>query len=183
MAKTGMKKKKGAAKKTPAAPVPSLAIVAGGPASRSFGIVASRPAPLASGSRMAEATLIESRQATTAPQLPPGAKTITAKDLVLASHSPTIVAESKVSMCSEDDVKHIREQFYFPKDITTWAMLAEERPNRPLRSLVAFNKAIMKHGARLPLHTLVQGVLAHWGLSPSQLNPNAYKIMAGMHVL
>ena len=49
--------------------------------------------------------------------------------------------------------------------------------------MVAFNKAIMKHGARLPLPYLVRGVLAHWGLAPSQLNPNAYKIMAGMHIL
>ena len=41
----------------------------------------------------------------------------------------------------------------------------------------------MKHGAKLPLHPLVRGVLAHYGLSPSQLNPNAYKIMTGMHIL
>ena len=49
--------------------------------------------------------------------------------------------------------------------------------------MVAFNKAIMKHEARLPLHYLVRGVLANWGFAPSQLNPNAYKIMAGMHIL
>ena len=41
----------------------------------------------------------------------------------------------------------------------------------------------MKRGARLPLHLLVPGVLVHWGLAPSQLNPNAYKIMARMHIL
>ena len=41
----------------------------------------------------------------------------------------------------------------------------------------------MKHDARLLLYPLVRGVLEHFGLSPSQLNPNAYKIMAGMHIL
>ena len=41
----------------------------------------------------------------------------------------------------------------------------------------------MKRGARLPLHLLVPGVLVHWGLAPSQLNPNAYKILAGLHIL
>ena len=50
-------------------------------------------------------------------------------------------------------------------------------------SLVVFNKAIMKHEARLPLHPLVRGVLAHLGLLPRQLNPNAYKILARMHIL
>ena len=62
-------------------------------------------------------------------------------------------------------------------------MSAEERSTRLLPSMVAFNKAIMKHGARLPLHHWVRGVLVHWGLAPSQFNPNAYKIMAGMHIL
>ena len=80
-------------------------------------------------------------------------------------------------------MEHIREQFHLPGDITTWAMSSKERSNRLPRSLVAFNKAIIKHRARLPLHSLVRGVLAHWGLSPSQLNPNAYKIMALMHIL
>ena len=62
-------------------------------------------------------------------------------------------------------------------------MTEEDRSNRPPYPLVALNKAIMKHGARLPLHPLVRVVLAHFGLSPSQLNPNTYKIMAGMHIL
>ena len=62
-------------------------------------------------------------------------------------------------------------------------MTAEKCSNRSPYSLIAFNKAIMKHGSRLLIHPLVRGVLAHFGLSPSQLNPNAYKIMAGMHIL
>ena len=97
--------------------------------------------------------------------------------------SATLAADDKVSRCSEADVEHIRKQFHLSATITTRAMSAEERSTHPPPSLVAFNKAIMKHGARLPLHHLVRGVLAHWGLAPSQLNPNAYKIMAGMHIL
>ena len=97
--------------------------------------------------------------------------------------SATFAADDKVSRCSETDVEHIREQFHLPAAITTRAMSAEERSTRPPPSMVAFNKAIMKHGARLPLHYLVRGALANWGLAPSQLNPNAYKIMAGMHIL
>ena len=104
-----------------------------------------------------------------------------------AAHPPessaTFAADDKVSRCSETDVEHIREQFHLPAAITTRAMSAEERSARPPPSMVAFNKAIMKHGARLPLHYLVRGVLVHWGLAPSQVNPNAYKIMAGMLIL
>ena len=96
--------------------------------------------------------------------------------------SANLAADDKISKCSKADVKHIRHQFHLPATITTRAMSAEERSTRPPPSQVAFNKAIMKHGARLPLHPLVRGVLAHWGLAPSQLNPNAYKIMAGMHI-
>ena len=97
--------------------------------------------------------------------------------------SATLAADDKVSKCSEVAVEHIREQVHLPAAITTRAMSVEERSTRPPPSMVAFNKAIMKHGARLPLHYLVRGVLANWGLAPSQLNPNAYKIMAGMHIL
>ena len=107
--------------------------------------------------------------------------------VLMQDHPPeapaTYAADDKVSRCSETDVEHIREQFHLPAAITTRAMLAEERSPRPPPSMIAFNKAIMKHGARLPLHYLVRGILAHWGLAPSQLNPNAYKIMAGMHIL
>ena len=80
-------------------------------------------------------------------------------------------------------LRHLREQFYLPADITNRAPTAQERSNRPSYPLVAFNKAIMKHGTHLPLHPLVRGVLAHFGLSPSQLNSNTYKIMAGMDIL
>ena len=97
--------------------------------------------------------------------------------------SATLVADDKVSKCSEVDMEHIREQFHLPATITTKAMSAEERSTRPPPSMVAFNKAIMKHGVRLLLHYLVRGVLANWGLALSQLNPNTYKIMAGMHIL
>ena len=65
----------------------------------------------------------------------------------------------------------------------TRPMTTKERSNRPPYPLVTFNKASMKNGARLPLHPLVRGVLAHYGLFPSQLNLNAYKIMAEIHIL
>lgn len=41
----------------------------------------------------------------------------------------------------------------------------------------------MKHRARFSLNSLVQGLLNYYELAPSQLNPNVYKLMAGMHVL
>ena len=41
----------------------------------------------------------------------------------------------------------------------------------------------MKHGARLPFYPLVRGALAHWCLSSSQLKPNAYNILEGIHIL
>ena len=62
-------------------------------------------------------------------------------------------------------------------------MTVAEYSNRHLHPLVAFNKDIMKHEARLPLNPLVRGVLAYFNLFPSQLNQNAYKILAGMHIL
>ena len=80
-------------------------------------------------------------------------------------------------------MEHVRHQFHLPVDIIIRAMTAVECSNRPPYLLVAFNNAIMKHGARLPLHPLVRGALVYFGLSPSQLNPNAYKILVGMHIL
>ena len=62
-------------------------------------------------------------------------------------------------------------------------MLPDERSNHPPLGLVAFNKAIMKHGARLPLHPLVREILNHFELAPSQLSPNAYKLIAGTFIL
>ena len=106
-----------------------------------------------------------------------------ANDHVLTAPSPSIVTETKVSSCSEADMEHIWSQFHLPEDITTWARVAKERSNRPPKMLVAFNKAIMKHGAHLSLHPLVRGMLAHFNLSLSQLNPNAYKILVGMNIL
>ena len=170
-------------KKTSAAPTSSAAPSVSGPASRSSGVAATQFERSAAGSWMVEATPVETRETSAAPQPPPGSRTITADDPVVASLSPSIVAEARVSSCSQSDVEHIREQFPLLGDITTWAMSRKDRSNRPPRFLVAFNKAIMKHGARLPLHPLVRGVLAHWGLAPSQINPNAYKIMARMHIL
>ena len=112
----------------------------------------------------------------------PGSMTIVADEQIKVVPSPTIIAKTKVSTCTMNDVEHLRKQFYLPADISTRVMTAEERLNRPSYPLVAF-KAIMKHGARLPLRPLVRGVLAHFGLSLSPLNPNAYKIMVGMHIL
>ena len=102
---------------------------------------------------------------------------------ILMVPSTNIVAETKISTCTEADIEHVRKQFHLPADITTRAMITEEHSNCPPYPLVAFNKAIMKHGARLPLHPLVRGMLMYYRLFPSQLNPNAYKIMAGMHIL
>ena len=79
-------------------------------------------------------------------------------------------------------MEHVWNQFHLPADITTRAMTMEECSNHPPYPLVAFNKAIMKHEAWLPLHPLVRRVLTHFDLSPSQLNPNAYKITAGMYI-
>ena len=81
--------------------------------------------------------------------------------------SPSIVVEFRVSTCLENNVEYLREQFHLLADKTTRAMTAEKCSNRPPYPLVAFNKAIMKHEARLPLHPFVRWVLAHFGLSPN----------------
>ena len=77
----------------------------------------------------------------------------------------------------------IRGQFRLANGIILEAMDAGDRSNRPPPDRVAFNKFIMKHGARLPLHPLVRKVLIRYGLAPAQLNPNAYRLMAGLHCL
>ena len=98
-------------------------------------------------------------QATAASLPPPGSTTVVADELILVVPSPSIVAKTRVSMCIENDVEHLRKKFHLLADIMTWAMTMEERSNRPPYPLVAFNKAIMKHGARLPFHPLVWGCL------------------------
>ena len=73
-----------------------------------------------------------------------------ANDLVLIAPSLLIVAEAKVSSCSEHDMENVWSQFYLSMDITTRVMTAAERFNHPTYPLVAFNMAIMKHRARHP---------------------------------
>ena len=70
------------------------------------GLAASRPALTTSGSRVVEAEPVQPRQKMAAPQSPPGVKTIAARDPVLSEPSPVIVAETRLSMCSEDNVAH-----------------------------------------------------------------------------
>ena len=126
---------------------------------------------------------MDSPQATTAPQPRSSTRTIAADGPVLIAPAPFIVAETRASLWSAKDVEIMRKQFHLPADITVRAMTVTERSNRPSYPLVAFNKAIMMHGALLSLYPLVWEVLAHLALSPSQLNPKVYKVLAGMHIL
>ena len=72
----------------------------------------------------------------------------------------------------------MRLKYSLPADIKTKLMSVVERSTRPPVNAVAFNSAIMLYGARLPLHPLVRGVLKSLNVSLTQLNPNAYRIMA-----
>lgn len=48
---------------------------------------------------------------------------------------------------------------------------------------MAFSRTIMQSGARLPLNSLVRGVLNHYNLALCQLAPSSFKLMASIHVL
>ena len=87
-------------------------------------------------------------------------------------------AESIPSRLRKSDLISMRLKYNLPADIKTKLMSVDERSTRPPVNAVAFNAAIMQYGARLPLHPLVRGVLNSLNLSPTQLNPNAYRIMA-----
>lgn len=73
--------------------------------------------------------------------------------------------------------------FHLLDEIVLQEMKLDECSNCPQADFLAYDRAIMKHGARIPLISLVRGVPNHYELVPSQLNPNTYKLMARMHVL
>ena len=94
-----------------------------------------------------------------------------------------MAAEARPSTCTRQEVASYRGLLHIPEDVTLRPLNLAERPNRPPTGAVAFSRAIIQSGARLPLNALVRGVLCHYELAPAQLTPNAYKLMASMHVL
>jgi hypothetical protein len=104
-------------------------------------------------------------------------------DEVLRDPDNWFSSENYVSKIRAWDLLSLQERFQLSDTIKMRIMQKEERSNRPPRTLTAFSGALMRAGARVPLHPFIRGAVASFGLAPAQLNPNAYRIMCCAHIL
>ncbi|XP_044436844.1 uncharacterized protein [Triticum aestivum] len=93
-------------------------------------------------------------------------------------------AESFVSFPrTQDEVDALCKMYGVPKEFTARPagdLRANSTP--PPGSICVYARAL-EAGMRVPLHGFFRDALAHLGVAPAQLTPNAWRFMAGFHAL
>uniref|UniRef100_A0A453QW77 Transposase (putative) gypsy type domain-containing protein n=1 Tax=Aegilops tauschii subsp. strangulata TaxID=200361 RepID=A0A453QW77_AEGTS len=94
-------------------------------------------------------------------------------------------AEGFVSFLrSPDDVDAVCKKYGVPEDHYTARLAGDLRAcSPPPPGCVCVYAHALEAGMRVPLHPFFCEALAHFGVAPTQLAPNAWRIMAGFLVL
>ncbi|XP_051204588.1 uncharacterized protein [Lolium perenne] len=94
-------------------------------------------------------------------------------------------AEGVVSFLrTQDEVDALCQQYGVPKDQYTARSAGDLRASSsPPPGAVCVYAHALEAGMRVPLHPFYRDALAHFGIAPTQLAPNGWRIMAGFLVL
>ncbi|CAM0913023.1 unnamed protein product [Alopecurus aequalis] len=88
------------------------------------------------------------------------------------------------SLHTKDDVDAVCKKYGVPKDQYTARPAGDLRAcSSPPPGAVCLYAHALEAGMRVPLHSFFCDALAHFGIAPTQLAPNGWRIMAGFVVL
>ncbi|KAL2454314.1 Uncharacterized protein Adt_48186 [Abeliophyllum distichum] len=87
------------------------------------------------------------------------------------------------SEVSEGQLREWHQIYRVPDDVEFVVPGPSDRADDPPLGAVALNQAILAAGLRLPFSWVVRKFLREWGVAPTQLCPNGWRILIGLLVL
>ncbi|KAL2479304.1 hypothetical protein Adt_32270 [Abeliophyllum distichum] len=87
------------------------------------------------------------------------------------------------SEVSEGQLREWHQMYKVPDDVEFVVPGPDDRADDPSLGTVALNQAILAAGLRLPFPRVVRKFLREWGIAPTQLCPNGWRILIGLLVL
>ncbi|KAL2534636.1 Plus3 domain-containing protein [Abeliophyllum distichum] len=87
------------------------------------------------------------------------------------------------SEVSEGQLREWHQIYRVPDDVEFVVPGPGDRADDPPLGAVALNQAILAAGLRLPFPWVVRKFLREWGIAPTQLCPNGWRILIGLLVL
>ncbi|KAL2466139.1 Uncharacterized protein Adt_41990 [Abeliophyllum distichum] len=97
--------------------------------------------------------------------------------------APTWKCRFFPSEVSEGQLREWHQMYRIPDDIEFVVPGPDDRADDPPLGVVALNQAILAAGLRLPFPRVVRKFLREWGIAPTQLCPNGWRILIGLLVL
>ncbi|KAL2485675.1 Plus3 domain-containing protein [Abeliophyllum distichum] len=97
--------------------------------------------------------------------------------------APTWKCRFFPSEVSEGQLREWHQMYRIPDDIEFVVPGPNDRADDPPLGTVALNQAILAAGLRLPFPRVVRKFLWEWGIAPTQLCPNGWRILIGLLVL